>query len=69
MIHAAAIQATNSVPPDRQPRLTAVEVEELKDVVVLPKYVDFADVFSVKEANKFPPRSADDCCIPTKEEN
>lgn len=56
------------MPPDRQPRLTAVEVEELKDVVILPNYVDFADVFSVKEANKFPPHSAEHRCIPTEEE-
>lgn len=38
--------------PGRRAKLAAVEVEELKEVVVPVEYADFADVFSDEEADK-----------------
>lgn len=63
MVHAAAILATKSKHPERQARLA---VEELKEVVILTEYVDFANVFSSKKAHKLPPHFANGHNIPTE---
>lgn len=51
--------------PDRQARLGAIEDENLREVVIPVDFVDFTDVFSDEKADKLPPDSTDDHCIPT----
>lgn len=53
MVHAAAILATKSKHPERQTRLA---VEELKEVVILTEYVDFANDHNIPtDKGKQPP--------------
>lgn len=66
VVHAAAL-ANVGMHPDRQARLVAVEVEELKEVEIPTEYIDFTDVFSDEDADKLPPHSVDEHCIPTED--